>query len=111
MKGFVEEKVVFFPDIKFRNVRGSKVWWNFRDFLQLHPADQPPSQLSTVAALTLSVCTEMERQSLAYSRTMEKYRDASHFFSPATCHQGDADSQGFILHSDYFSVKVMRKKI
>lgn len=68
--------MVFFPAIKFKNLRGSnKVWWNFRDFVQLHPADQPPSQLSTVAALTLSVCTEMERRSLAYSRTMEKYRD------------------------------------
>ena len=63
MEGFAEEKVVFFPDIKFRDLRGSKkVWWNFRDFIQLQSGDR----LSTVAAMTLSVCTEMERQSLAY---------------------------------------------
>ncbi|CAK6984859.1 uncharacterized protein LOC120555326 [Scomber scombrus] len=76
LQGFVEEKFTFFPAMKFRDVRGTKkVWWNGKDFVQVHLGDQQLSPLTKVAAMTLQACMEIERRSLAYSRTLEKYRD------------------------------------
>lgn len=76
LKGFVEEKVSFFPAIKFRDIRNTKkMWWNRKDFVQILQGDQEPSPLSKVATMTLQVCMEIERRSFAYSRSLEKYRD------------------------------------
>eukprot|EP00064_Thunnus_orientalis_P019340 superscaffoldBa00004797_g19457 len=52
-----------------------KVWSNGKDFVQVHLGGQQAPPLTKVAAMTLQACMEIERRSLAYSRTLEKYRD------------------------------------
>ena len=76
LQGFIAEKLHFFPAFKFRDIRGGKkIWWNFKDFLHVHLGAEKPFPMSELATRTLQVCTEMERRSLAYSRSLEKYRD------------------------------------
>lgn len=75
VQGFLSEKLSFFPNIKFRDVRGGhKLFWDCKSFIVLESEGQP-HQLSRVASAILQVCTEVERRSLCYSRNMEKYRE------------------------------------
>lgn len=75
-QGFLEAKIHFFPAFKFRDFRGTKrIWWNFKDYVQVHCSACDLFPLSVVASMTLQVCVEVERRSLTYSRNLEKYRD------------------------------------
>ncbi|KAL7372735.1 hypothetical protein ABVT39_021596 [Epinephelus coioides] len=76
LAGFVEAKLNFFPAFKFRDTKGGKrLWWNCRDYVQVHSAGSEPFSISQVASLTLQVCVEIERRSLTYSRNLDKHRD------------------------------------
>lgn len=76
LKGFLEDKMTFFPAVKFRDIRGKrKVWWNRRDFVHRHQGEKQPSPLSQVADMTLRVSSKIQRCGITYSRDLEKYRD------------------------------------
>ncbi|MEQ2166835.1 hypothetical protein GOODEAATRI_032375, partial [Goodea atripinnis] len=75
VQGFMSEKLRFFPAIKFRDLKGGyKIFWNCKDYVALE-AEGTSTVLSRVASANLQVFTEIERRSLCYSRTLEKYRD------------------------------------
>ncbi|MEQ2213391.1 hypothetical protein XENOCAPTIV_014393, partial [Xenoophorus captivus] len=75
LKGFISEKMKFFPAIKFRDLKDTrKVYWNCRDYILLE-VEGNETLLSKVVSATLQVCTEVERRSLSYSRNLEKYRE------------------------------------
>lgn len=75
VQGFLSEKLVFFPSVKFRDIRGShRLTWNTKDYVVLQSKDAP-AKLGLVAEATLKTCSEIERRSLSYSRNLEKYRD------------------------------------
>lgn len=76
LAGFVEAKLNFFPAFKFWDTKGGKrLWWNFRDYVQVHSAGSEPFPISQVASLNLQVCVEIERRSLTYTWNLDKYRD------------------------------------
>lgn len=74
--GVIELGLHFFPAIKYRDTWGGKrLWWNCRDFVQIHRAGFTPLPISQVASLTLEVCGEIDRRSLSFSRNLDKYRE------------------------------------
>lgn len=74
--GFLELKLRYFPDIKFWDARKIKrVYWNFRDYIELHVSSQEASPQARGAAMTGDICIEIERRSLTYTRNLERYRE------------------------------------
>lgn len=74
--GFLEMKLRWFPDLKFRDLRGT-CWatWNFVDFVEVHNDDKEPSIEARSSALVEDIAMEMERRSICYARNLEKYRE------------------------------------
>lgn len=76
VQGFTAEAIIFFPGFKFTDLRSTKrIWWNYRDWIQVSHGDQSILQMSHVASNTLQVLSEIERRSLCFSKHLEVYRD------------------------------------
>ena len=90
--------VVFFPALKFTDLRSTRrIWWNFKDWVQVSHGDQSILQMSDVASKTLQVMAEIERRSLCFSKHLEVYRE--HGNSLAEAPKGD-DGRFAPQHAD-----------
>ncbi|XP_073320001.1 uncharacterized protein [Pagrus major] len=76
VQGFTAEGIIFFPAFKFTDLRSTRrIWWNFKDWIQVSHGDQPLLQISDVASKTLQVFSEIQRHSLCFSKHLETYRE------------------------------------
>ncbi|CAL8239964.1 unnamed protein product [Gadus morhua 'NCC'] len=76
VQGFTAEGIIFFPAFKFTDLRSTRrIWWNFKDWVQVSHGDQSVLQMSDVASKSLQVMCEIERRSLCFSKHMEVYRE------------------------------------
>lgn len=67
-------KLRWFPDLKFRDLRETRrATWNFVDFVEVHNDDKEPSIEARSSALVGDIAMQMERRSLCYARTLERY--------------------------------------
>ncbi|CAI5689619.1 unnamed protein product [Oreochromis niloticus] len=74
--GFLELKIRWFPDIKYRDIKGTRrASWNLMDYVEIHNDDREPSIESQAMAIVGDVAMEMERRGLCYARTLERYRE------------------------------------
>ena len=53
VQGFPAEGIVFFPAFKFTDLQSTRrIWWNFKDWVQVSHGDQSVLQMSDVASKT-----------------------------------------------------------
>lgn len=76
MAGFLQLKLRWFPEIKYRDVRGTTTAsWNFQHFIEVHNDHHEPSMEARASAMVGDIAMEMERRSMCYGRKLERYQE------------------------------------
>lgn len=76
IQGFTADGIIFFPAFKFTDLRSTRrIWWDFKDWIQVSHGDRSILQMSDVASKTLQVSSEIERRSFCLPKHLEVSRE------------------------------------
>lgn len=76
IQGFTADGIIFFQAFKFTDLRSTRrIWWDFKDWIQVSHGDRSILQMSDVASKTLQVSSEIERRSFCLPKHLEVSRE------------------------------------
>lgn len=76
IQGFLVEGIVFFPHFHFPDTRRAHhLWWNFKDWVNVHSEGAEPLPISQEAEKTLQVLSEFQRRGLSFQKHLEVYKE------------------------------------